>query len=158
MCCRGRSIRQPTLTWLWPNSALASGQVEALDYLIATRTVNKEKIEGASLPDRLLCLEAIIADRAREGILLVNRGLYVEQANLLRDTWPNLAELWFVVGYDKIVRIFDPRYYADVDAALDQLFAKAAFLVAPRGDEGADDLSALLSRGRNRRFAGGPVT
>lgn len=135
------------------DSALASGRVEVLEYLIATRTVNKEKIEGASLPDRLLCLESIIADRADEGILLVNRGLYVEQANLLRDAWPNLAELWFVVGFDKIVQIFDPRYYADVDVALDQLFAKAAFLVAPRGDEGADELAALLDHGRNRRFA-----
>lgn len=134
-------------------AALASGRIAGLEYLIATRTVNKERIEGASLPDRLLCLEAVAGGRPGEGVLLVNRGLYVEQAALIRGAWPNLVQLWFVVGFDKIVQIFDPRYYADVDAALDQLFAKAAFLVAPRGGEGADDLAALLDTGRNRRFA-----
>ncbi|HEX5416036.1 MAG TPA: hypothetical protein VFZ25_10250 [Chloroflexota bacterium] len=134
-------------------AALASGCLEVLNYLIATRTVNKEKIEGASLPDRLLCLEAIVDARPNEGVLLVNRGLYVDQAALLREAWPNLAELWFVVGFDKIVQIFDPCYYADIDAALNQLFAKASFLVAPRGADGANELAALLASGRNHRFA-----
>jgi len=134
--------------------ALASGQIDVVAYLLATRTVDKERIEGASLPDRLLCLESIVSTRRRECVLVASRGLYVDLASLLRESWPNLEELWFVVGFDKIVQIFDPRYYVNIDAALDRLFNNASFLVAPRGTEGAGELAALLATPRNRRYAG----
>ncbi len=134
-------------------SALAAGQVDALDYLIATRTVDKEKVDGATLADRLALLSEIARARANEGVVLVNRGLYVDQAELLRRAQPEIEELWFVVGFDKILQIFEPRYYADRDAALTRLFALARFLVAPRGTADAGDLAALLNEPRNRPFA-----
>ena len=135
------------------DAALATGRIDVLEYLLATRTVNKEQIEGTSLPDRLLCLESVVDERPKEGVLLVNRGLLVDQASLIRESWPSLDELWFVVGFDKIVQIFDPRYYDDIDVALDRLFDLASFLVAPRGTDGAAELSALLNTARNRRYA-----
>ena len=86
-------------------------------------------------------------------MLLFNRGLYVDQALAARTRWPDLDTLLFLVGYDKIVQIFDPRYYDDRDAALQKLFRLASFLVAPRDDATADDFAALLSRPENRPFA-----
>lgn len=134
-------------------AALQSGLVDAVDYLLASRTVNKERIEGASLSDRLICLTESTRSEPREGVMLVNRGLYVEQAEDIRLSLPSLEELWFVVGYDKIVQIFDHRYYVDRDAALDRLFTLASFLVSPRDKEGATDLRELLERPENRRYA-----
>lgn len=134
-------------------AARTSGQVDAVSYTLASRTVNKERVEGAALADRLLLLDRIVRERDGEGVVLVNRGLYVEQAKIARTTWPALRDLGFVVGYDKIVQIFDPRYYDDYRAALDTLFDLAFFLVAPRADSGSADLHALLSRPENRRYA-----
>src|SRR5207302_675463 len=57
------------------NAVMATGRVDRVDYVLATRTVNKEKVEGASLPDRLLMLEALAHSASHRGIVLVNRGL-----------------------------------------------------------------------------------
>ncbi len=133
----------------------ATGLVDQVDFLLATRTVNKERVEGASLADRILMLEALVDRRPDLGIVLVNRGLYVEQAETITRDWPTITDLWFAVGFDKIVQIFDPRYYQDRDAALDRLFALARFFVAPRGDADFGDLEALLNRPENQRYAHG---
>ncbi|HVC34115.1 MAG TPA: hypothetical protein VNL16_11450, partial [Chloroflexota bacterium] len=66
---------------------------------------------------------------------------------------PSVDDLWFVVGYDKIVQIFDHRYYEDRDAALDRLFTLASFLVSPRAPHRPEDLDTFLTRSANRRYA-----
>jgi nicotinic acid mononucleotide adenylyltransferase len=147
------SYNPPTTAHLaLADAALASGRADAVLLLLATRTVNKEKVEGMALEDRLLLLRRLVAGRDDLGIVLVNRGLYVDQAEIAWHEIPGLAQLWFIVGFDKIVQIFDPRYYADRDQALDRLFALSAFLVAPRGHDGAAELEDLLDRPENRRY------
>ncbi len=120
---------------------------------LARVTVDKEQIAGTLLEDRLVALQHFVQDQPRYGVLLFNRGLYVDQALAAHARWSDLDTLLFLVGYDKIVQIFDPRYYDDRDAALRELFRLASFLVAPRDDATADDLAALLSRPENRPFA-----
>ena len=120
---------------------------------LARVTVDKEQIAGTLLEDRLVALRHFVQAQPRYGVLLFNRGLYVDQALAAHARWPDLDTLLFLVGYDKIVQIFDPRYYDDRDAALRKLFGLASFLVAPRDDATADDLAALLSRPENRPFA-----
>lgn len=135
-------------------AGLTSGGLDRVWYTLSTLTVDKEVVTGAGLEDRLLLLDLLVAADDRLGVLLLNRGLYVDQARLVRAACPTLGALVFLVGFDKIVQIFDPRYYDDRDAALEQLFALATFLVAPRGDDEAPALTALLDRPENRRFAG----
>ena len=94
-----------------------------------------------------------VARRPRQGVAVANRGLYVEEAEALTPLLPSGAELWFVVGFDKIVQVLDRRYYADPGAALARLFALAGFLVAPRAGAGAGELRALLARPENRPYA-----
>lgn len=134
-------------------AGLTAGGLDLAWYTLSTRTVDKEIITGAGLEDRLLLLDLLVEPDRRLGVLLVNRGLYVDQARLVRAAYPALGELVFLVGFDKIVQIFDPRYYDDRDAALEQLFALATFLVAPRGADDETALTALLARPENRRFA-----
>lgn len=122
-------------------------------FALSTHTVDKERIDGALLEDRLLVLELHVRSRADGVVAVLNRGLYVEQAELFRTEVAGLERLTFVVGFDKIVQIFDPRYYQDRDAALERLFALAEFAVAPRAGAGAAELAALLGWSENRRFA-----
>ena len=134
-------------------AALATNAATEVWLGLARVTVDKEQIAGTLLEDRLVALRHFVQDQPRYGVLLFNRGLYVDQALAAHARWPDLDTLLFLVGYDKIVQIFDPRYYDDHDAALRELFRLASFLVAPRDDTTADDLAALLSRPENRPFA-----
>jgi nicotinamide-nucleotide adenylyltransferase len=135
-------------------AGIMAGGLDHAWYALSTRTVDKEVVTGAGLEDRLLLLDLLVEADRWLGVLLLNRGLYVDQARLVRAAYPMLGELVFLVGFDKIVQIFDPRYYDDRDAALEQLFALATFLVAPRGDDEAPALAALLDLPENRHFAG----
>jgi len=134
-------------------AGLEAGGLDTVWYALSTRTVDKEVVSGACLEDRLLMLDLMTADDDRLGVLLLNRGLYVDQARLVRAAFPTVGEIVFLVGFDKIVQIFDPRYYDDRDAALTQLFGLASFLVAPRGTDEAPALATLLDQPENRQFA-----
>ncbi len=117
-------------------------------------TVNKEKLERPLLLDRMMLLQQLLRRRLpHTGLLLFNRGLYVEQAHALRHSFPAVKRIYFLMGYDKIVQIFDPRYYQDRDAELEALFHEAQMLVAPRGDGDEAALQRLLEQPENRRFA-----
>jgi nicotinic acid mononucleotide adenylyltransferase len=155
------------------SAAVDAVQADAGAFLLSVRTVDKERVTGMLLEDRLwlLCrlgdappdqdgrragpLDAGRAHAGTRATLISNRGLYVDMALGIRSAWPDIADLWFVVGYDKIVQIFDPRYYDDRDSALDLLFARARFLVAPRDAYTLRDVQDLLDRPENRRYAAG---
>lgn len=122
---------------------------------LSRQIVDKEAVERMTQLDRVVLLERLLARYVRHaGVLLLNRGLYVEQAQGLRAAFPQVRRLCFLVGFDKIVQILDPRYYAERDSALRELFALAQVLVAPRGSDGEQELRELLARSENRPFAG----
>jgi nicotinamide-nucleotide adenylyltransferase len=121
---------------------------------ISKRTTDKENVERPLLLDRIILLDTVLRHHVRHtGIMLLNRGLYVEQAEGVRASFPQVKKLYFLIGFDKIVQIFDPHYYKDRDAALHELFALAELLVAPRGGAGAAELTQLLDQPENQQFA-----
>jgi nicotinamide-nucleotide adenylyltransferase len=124
---------------------------------ISKHIVDKEAVERPLLVDRIVLLDTVLRHHLRHtGIMLFNRGLYVEQAEAVRacsSYSPKVTELYFLIGFDKIVQILDPRYYEDRDAALRELFALAELLVVPRGAAGTAELTGLLDRPENRQFA-----
>jgi nicotinic acid mononucleotide adenylyltransferase len=118
------------------------------------RTVDKEGVERPLLLDRVLLLQTLLRRRLPHvGILLFNRGLYVEQAEAIRASFPRVRRIFFLMGFDKIEQILDPRYYEDRDAALQALFRQAELFVAPRGVAHEDEVAALLDLPQNRHFA-----
>jgi nicotinic acid mononucleotide adenylyltransferase len=122
---------------------------------LSQRIVDKEAVERMTLLDRVVLLDHVLKRQVRQaGILLLNRGLYVEQAQGIRAAFPQVRQLSFLLGFDKIVQILDPRYYTDREAALRELFALAHLLVAPRAKDGVAELRVLLARPENRPFAG----
>jgi nicotinamide-nucleotide adenylyltransferase len=152
-CTSGRvgllpgSFNPPTNAHVALAAAGRAAGLACVYYVLAERTVDKEQVTGIPLADRL----ALLA-RLGDGVASVERGLYVEIARAMGAALPG-AELVFLVGHDKIVQIFDPKYYQDRGAALDELFALASFLVAPRGDADQDELAELLARPENQRWA-----
>jgi nicotinic acid mononucleotide adenylyltransferase len=133
------------------SAALKAG-IDSVMLLVPCSSVDKEGVTRAAPYDRLLLLTQWAADRPEVTVAVTNRGLYADQALQLRDLLPD-SEPTFVVGFDKIVQIFDPRYYSDRDAALDRLFDHTRFLVAPRQHSGADALRSLLDQPHNRGYA-----
>ncbi len=133
-------------------SARVAARLDALCWVATAVTIDKESVERATLADRLLQAQAH-ARVAGDGLLLLRGGLYVEQARAARALLTAPTEVTLIVGFDKIVQIFDPRYYANRDAALRDLFAEAEVVVAPRAGSGESELRALLERPENRPYA-----
>ncbi|MYB76970.1 MAG: hypothetical protein F4X83_07730 [Chloroflexi bacterium] len=141
LCLCDGALRQPDIGVVWLS--------------LAVHTVDKEQVTGATLEDRLCMLEMLVESQPNVGVVLCNRGLYVEQAEALQRILVTAGqELVFVVGFDKIEQILDPRYYADREASLDRLFGIARFLVAKRGTYGAQALDDLLAQKANRPYRG----
>jgi nicotinic acid mononucleotide adenylyltransferase len=98
----------------------------------------------------------LLVEIAREsgfGVVLLNRGLYAEQAEALRRSLHDMERLAFVIGMDKVEQIFDRRYYADRDRSLGALFERAELLVAARGDLDQPALARLLEEPTARAYA-----
>jgi nicotinic acid mononucleotide adenylyltransferase len=124
-------------------------QLDSVFFTMAKVTVDKERVTGMGLEDRLLLLSLYAQRHDRHGVALVNRGLYFEQAQALRSLLGSQVELNFIVGMDKLVQILDPRYYQNRDAALGQLFALASLIVANRGDMAREAFARLLDQSEN---------
>src|SRR5437868_7065732 len=70
---------------------------------LSKRTTDKENVERPLLLDRILLLETVLRHHLRDiGIMLFNRGLYVEQAEGIRAAFPEVTKLYFLLGFDKI--------------------------------------------------------
>lgn len=129
------------------------GGCDAVYLALSRQTVDKEARVRPTDTDRALLLRQVAMREPGLGVVLFNRGLYAEQAVAARAAFPK-AELRFIVGFDKARQIFDPRYYADRDAALRQLFSHVSLLVAPRADATPEALAELLDRRENAPFRG----
>ena len=143
---------------------VATVSSDAGAFILSPNTIDKTRPLGMDLADRAWTTQTTLDWAGREDTrlaratlsgLLVSHGLYVDQARALRQACANLSEagLWFVVGFDKIVQIFDPRYYTDRTTSLDTLFAMAGFLVASRDDATHADLANLLAHPQNLPYA-----
>jgi nicotinamide-nucleotide adenylyltransferase len=135
------------------NAARRLAGLDVVVWACAAASVDKERVERAALVDRLAQMRAFVTTRRHEALVLLNRGLYIDEARILRTLLAPSTELTILVGFDKIVQIFDPRYYTDRDVALRALFALAGILVAPRGDDGDQALATLLAAPENQPFA-----
>lgn len=75
------------------------------------------------------------------------------QAEAVRALLAPDADLWFLIGFDKVAQIFDPRYYTDRDVALRALFAATRLAVMPRDADSQEALGSLLGRAENQEYA-----
>ncbi|MBI4728567.1 MAG: hypothetical protein HY775_03585 [Acidobacteria bacterium] len=118
-------------------------------FVLARRPAGKDP-SGLIQEDRLLALRLVAGARGI-GILVSSCALYADQAAAAAEWFPG-AEITFLVGSDKVEQIFDSRWYADREAALEGLFGRARLLVSPRADDG-ERVRAILGAPENRRFS-----
>ncbi|MBN1254204.1 MAG: nicotinate-nicotinamide nucleotide adenylyltransferase [Deltaproteobacteria bacterium] len=121
--------------------------------LILDQQAMDKEYFGAPLEDRLLMLLVFFGGDPRISLGISNRGLFLDKVEALQHMYPRDTQIYFIVGYDTIVRVLDHRYYEDREEALRSLFSQAGFLVANRGDCGKAELTELFEREENRPFA-----
>ena len=147
------SFNPPTAAHLeLARAARRQFELDTVAFSLSSVIVDKERVEGLCREDRLLLLALLTADDPWAAVVVVNRGLYSEQAPGFRTCFGVDADLRFIVGMDKVLQIFDPRYYEDRDAALDTLFAYVRLIAANREDWGDEALRALLDRPENAPY------
>ncbi len=114
-------------------AARAAFALEEGVFLLTLLHVEKPLV-GFGMPERLRMLLAIARARPACSVALCNRPRFFEMAQALREAVGEGPELFFLMGGDTLVRLFDPRYYPDMamEAALEALFATARLVVAPR--------------------------
>lgn len=127
-------------------------RLDVVLFTLAKVTVEKEQVTGMSLEDRLLLLSLYAERHAGNGVAMVNRGLYYEQAQAFRALLGERVALSFVVGMDKLLQILDQKYYQDREAALQQLFALTSLIVANRGDMARAEFERILDQPGNRVY------
>ena len=131
-----------------------AAQIEAFEetlLVLDTQAMDKE-IFGATLVDRLVMLQLLQEDHPRFSIGLSNRGLFLTKAQILMGLYPRGTDMTFIVGYDTLARVFDPKYYEEPEGSLDRLFACSTFMVANRGDDGREAVQQLTASVENGRF------
>jgi len=149
------SFNPPTSAHL--DLGLAAQQRFKLDYVVSSLSsviIDKERVEGLCQEDRLLLLSLLAQRHDWMAVAVTNRGLYYEQVVGFRDLFGKDVHIYLIVGMDKVIQIFDAKYYDDREAALRQLFFEAQLIAANRGAWGGEDLHTLLERSDNQAYEG----
>jgi nicotinic acid mononucleotide adenylyltransferase len=148
------------------HAATAEAALEHTELVLLIYSVRTLPKEGEPVPpmlselERLAWLERFRASRERMGIGLASHGLLADHVVAAAERFPE-AELFVVMGSDKLVQVLDPAWYEDQRAALGAMFDRARILYAVRaGDEAAvaQALATLdrLSRSRIETLTVGP--
>lgn len=133
----------------------ATGERALAEVMLVLDRVNVDKREilGASLAERLWMLKRFAAGRPRLSVAASSHGRFVDKAKALRRVYPEGTAIYFIVGFDTLVRVFDPKYYTDPEAELGELFGHSQFIVANRGEASVADVQRWLERPACRPFA-----
>lgn len=112
----------------------ALADVDACAALLSTRNVAKD-VFGASLGHRVGMLLAARETAPEMSVLAVNAAVLADQAEALDRAFPG-ASFDFVVGYDTLIRLFDPVYYEDMPTQLAGFFEHHRVIATNRGEAG----------------------
>jgi nicotinamide-nucleotide adenylyltransferase len=110
--------------------------------LLTTRNVAKG-IDGAPLEHRVGMLLAARTHVPGLVMLAGNSARFVDQARAMRGAFPG-TDVDFVAGYDTLVRLFDPKYYEDMQADLGELFRHHRLVATNRGDETIESVERFI--------------
>ncbi len=130
--------------------AAAETDVSRVAALLSTNNVDKQ-IYGAPLAHRIAMLLELSRGRLWLAVVAANAARLIDQGLALGVAFPR-AEFDFVVGFDTLVRVFDPRYYEDPDSELDSFFAKHRLIAVNRAQTSAAAVTEYCDSMPARRF------
>ncbi|HSC71334.1 MAG TPA: hypothetical protein VLH58_08275 [Candidatus Methylomirabilis sp.] len=113
--------------------------------LLAKANVDKEA-GGFPLETRLALLSRYVESRPTYSVAASSHGRFVDKAEAILPHYPKGTRLTFILGFDTLIRLFDPKYYADRDAALVALFAGCECIVANRAPDPPEAIDGFLAR------------
>lgn len=113
--------------------------------LLATANVDKRG-EGIPLEQRFDLLLRFAENRPRVSVAAVYHGRFVDKLDAIRAAYPTATRVVFLLGFDTLIRLFDPKYYTDRTGSLARLFAGSECVVANRGQHAPDAVQAFLAR------------
>ncbi len=127
-------------------------QLDELLLLLAKANVDKT-VFGLPLAARLLTLKRYTKDREKFSVGVSSHGRYIDKVTALKVILPPETEFHFIVGYDTLVRIFDPKYYTDFHTELGELFVDARFIVANRAEADIETIASFMEQPEIHQYA-----
>ncbi len=149
------SFNPPTVAHVWLcESAERQLQLQEVLLLLSVVNVDKKQFDFA-LEERADMMLALAQEHPNWSVALCSHGRFVEKAHAVKEAYPAETEVWFIVGYDTLVRIFEPRFYLDLpmEEALKSLFELARIAVFPRGEADERAILKFLKRPEVEPFA-----
>jgi nicotinamide-nucleotide adenylyltransferase len=113
--------------------------------LLARANVDKP-VEGFPLERRLSLLVRFAESRPTFSVAACSHGRFVDKVEAMRPHYPAGTRLAFILGFDTLVRLFDPKYYADLNASLSALFGASEFIAANRAPDPPEAVASFLTR------------
>jgi nicotinamide-nucleotide adenylyltransferase len=148
------SYNPPTLAHL-RMAELAHVDLGYPEVILELAIANVDKaVTDAPLHERLMMMGVLAESRPWLSVAVATHGRFLDKMAALREHFPT-ADVCFIVGYDTLVRVFDPKYYTDRDAELRALFDQTSFVCANREGSGDDALDGLLLLPANAPYAEG---
>jgi nicotinamide-nucleotide amidase len=146
------SFNPPTLAHLaLIREAMKKKSYDEVLVLLDGRAMDK-RLTGAGLEERLAMLDMLFRRSPEVSIGLSNQGLFVDKLKPLNRHYSSLSAITFLVGFDTLVRVMDPKYYRNPKRSLARLFRESRFLAANRAEGGRAALCAFLEVAERRPF------
>ena len=130
---------------------LTADQLDEVLLLLAKTNVDKD-IFGLPLAARLVTLKKYATDHQKFSVGVSSHGRYIDKVTALKAIFPSETEFHFIIGYDTLVRIFDPKYYTNFHAELQELFISARFIVANRAEADINTIEVFMGQPEIRRY------
>lgn len=120
-------------------------QLDELLLLLAKANVDKD-VFGWPLAGRILTLKRYAEKHNNVSVGISSHGRYIDKIEALKTLYPVETAYHFIVGYDTLVRIVDPKYYTDVQTELQHLFSQCNFIVANRDHVDIETIKQFLAQ------------
>ena len=146
LLCLSASFNPLTVAhvWLIQEAGSLTHPDEVL-LLLAKANVDKEAT-GYPMEKRLALLSRYAEACPTLSVAAVSHGRFVDKAQAIRPHYSKGTRLTFILGFDTLIRLFDPKYYADRDDTLTALFAGSKFIVANRAPDPPEAIDSFLAR------------
>lgn len=120
--------------------------------LLLSRTNVDKRVFGADLGQRLAMLLAYTEARSGISVAGCSHARFVDKAQALHTLYARGTRFYFILGYDTLQRLFNPKYYADMQADLSRLFETSRIVATNRGSHDLDEMHTLMERSECRPF------
>jgi nicotinate (nicotinamide) nucleotide adenylyltransferase len=117
------------------------------EILLVLSSTNVDKgLMGATLGQRLTMLIHYAQKQPNTTVAICSHAKFTDKVKALMPCYRPQTQFFFIVGYDTLVRLFDPKYYLDMSYELRLLFETCHFIAANRGTNDAQTLKAFLHK------------